>query len=219
MAHSSRMFAVAAVALLVAGCGDSDERRTDSSATPATHQVARAPRGPVPGDVIALAGKYHFAPTLLPPAQATTPIDKTGKNQGVDKTKDPHLTFARAETVSGTSYPTDQEVLLLVDAKSAYPGLDIAQGNNYIWRDRSDPDKTKWTVWLVSEHPARAVELKRFPHPYSVIDPMLPHLVVEKFQVKRADSTGAAFLTDMIAYGACIDDPACLPSGHCGYSQ
>lgn len=218
MPYSSRIFAIAGVGLLISGCGGSKERPADSSAAPAGQRVSATPRKPNPDDVVTLAQKYHFAAQLSTPVPATAPIDKGGKNKGLPKGQDPKLTFARAERVTGTSYPSDQEVLLLIHGDHDYSGLDIAQGNNYIWRDRSDPDPTKWTVWLVSDHPRNAVMLTRGKGPYSSVDPGTPHLVMERFQVNSPDSAGGR-VTDMIAYGACIDDDACLPTHHCGYSE
>jgi hypothetical protein len=219
MGYSSRITALVIIELLIAGCGEAKKPLGDSGGVPGKQVVARASIRPDPAAVIALAKTYHFAESLLPAVPFSKPIDKTGKNKGVPKSQDPRLTFARAETVSGTTYPKDQEVLLLIHAEHAYPGLKIAQGNNYVWRDKSDTDHSKWTVWLISEHPADTVELTRGTYAYSSADPSKPHLVVEEFQVDSTTSTGAKLVTDMIAYGACIDDDICQPSGHCGYSQ
>ena len=219
MAYSPRLVALAIVELLISSCGAPKEGVVDSAAVPAAAQRARLQLPPDPAAVIALAKQYQFAAQPLAPIPATEKIDTTGKNKAVPRSQDPGLTFTRAEEVAGTPYPKDQKVLLRIHAERAYPGLDIAQGENYVWRDVSSPDTAQWTVWLVSEHPARAVQLKRDNHPYSAVDPKRSHLVVQSFEALQTTTSGSAVTVEMMVFGACIDDDICKPSGHCGYSQ
>jgi hypothetical protein len=223
MVHASRITALSAIALLICSCGGAKEPVTDTvAATTRPQEGAQGGRGastPDPAAVIALAKTYRFSATLMPPVRATAAIDTSGNNKPVRKSDDPVLTFARAEPVPGTSYPVGQEVLLLIHAQRAYRGLDIGAGDNYLWRDTSDSNKKNWQVWLISENPPNAVQLKRGSGPYSSIDPELAHLVRQDFQAVTTSATGQVLTTDMIVFGGCIEDDVCQPSGHCGYSQ
>jgi hypothetical protein len=157
---------------------------------------------PDSAEVAALATLYHFE-TGTPPIQSLVPLPTGTSVPDADAPTD--FTIARAvpNTPPG---PTGKVIMALVHSDKPYRHLGIAVGNNYVWRDATDPDATKWRTFMVPVTlSSDAKKLKRDTREYSMGDHTQPRLV-------RA-------VTSSLSFGVCLDDPACSTTGHCGYGD
>jgi hypothetical protein len=157
---------------------------------------------PDPTQVAELVTHYDFVDPTGPVA-ATIPLpDGT---QLPDAAAPVAFTIARAVPKSSPA-PSGKVILALIKSDKPYPHLGIAAGDNYVWRDATNPDPSKWETYMVQLAPAANFKkLKRGSTHYSTGDPTQPRLV-------KAVSRG------FVAFGVCLDDPMC-GSGHCGYGD
>jgi hypothetical protein len=188
MPRSWRMLLGLAAALSLQACNDGEE--------------VEAATKPVPAEVKALAGRYTF----VNPSGPVAPMNPLPSGTGVPTTEAPSaITIARAVPTVAPA-PSGKVILALVHSDRSYKHLGIAEGDNYVWRDESDPKPKKWVTFMV---PAGAgsdpKQLKRGKKKYSDGEHSEPRLV------RAVTRLGVAF-------GACLDDPAC-GSGHCGYGN
>lgn len=157
---------------------------------------------PDPADVFALAKSYQF----VDPQGPIDPVNPLPPGTGVKDSDAPtKITIARA-VPTATPAPTGKVILALVNSDKEYKPLGIEEGDNYIYRDETDPDSTKWETYMV---PVKAgsnpKHMKRDKERYSEGDHTQPRLV-------------RVLTKSLVAFGACLDDPACQ-SGHCGYGD
>jgi hypothetical protein len=98
-------------------------------------------------------------------------------------------------------------IIARIRSTAPYPQMGITAGYNYIWRSSRDSSVArKWTTAVVSaDAGVRSHRLERDGRliEYTHGDPAEPRLVVLRVA--------------SVSLGACLDDPVCLPAGHCGY--
>jgi hypothetical protein len=156
--------------------------------------------------IVDAAKSAEYTYEAVPRVPVTASVPDSIKHNGVAQGNAPTMVIAKA-TRKSTPTPLTELVLARVNSDKAYPELGILPHDNYIWRYRADPDSTKWEVWMIPEQAPRAAKRLTRTVELSGGHYTLPRIV-------RAEKTNVAVLS--IAFGACVEDPAC-PSGHCGY--
>jgi hypothetical protein len=161
--------------------------------------VTDVPDAQVRRDAVSL---YDFGPER-PPINADDP---GFQGPVVPDGQIPRMTIATATLKPNVPVPKDR-IIARIRSERAYPPMGIAAGTNYIWRNSRDARRAKdWKTLIVGGDSAmtRHVLQRDARHmPYSHGDPAEPRLVV--------------LHVHSVALGACLDDPMCSPSGHCGY--
>jgi hypothetical protein len=204
------LIAIAAAGCLAACSGDTSDRTaaTDDSARPAAGASAVGSSRPDKTAILASAkADYEYEDPARGPVPATDPT--AIPNPGVPQTDAPNLTIRKARRKNIVVMPKE-EVLALVYSDKRYSPLGIIADTNYIWRDRSDADSTKWKVYMVPDDATNDLKkLKRDKDKKEYSrdrDPTKPRLVT-------GGKKRAAFVV-----GVCLEDPAC-GTGHCGYGD
>ena len=195
---------------LVMGCGQGERGGGPS-------------KQPDQGDVVNSATHdYNFDQPQKPVSPVVPPsaIDNPGVPDS--PTFDlPEISWAHLKSTA-TPNPSSQ-VIARIHTKSGYPPLHIPPGDSYLWRDKFDPADSKdrsWKLWIVPAdlNNTDMRTWKRWKGEIEFSDvhvnPKEPHLVA----AKKPSTAGPHPQADMIAIGACIDDPICS-ANHCGYGD
>lgn len=201
-------------AIVVVGCGKSDQVKPDSvsGASPVTRASEDTVRPLLNLDssaVAQLAARTSYGKPREP--VSTTKSLVTNRNHGVKNANKPSkITIETANDASTTG----AHLIARIKSTGAYHDLGLENGDNYLYVLKLGSNQ--W-VYLVSMSPFRITELTRDPslEPYSHQSPEEPRIVYSLF-----DSTsGTASQTpDMIAYAFCVEDGACGAANHCGYN-
>lgn len=201
-------------AIVVAGCGKSDQVKSDTAAgakavNPASADTTQLALRMDSAAVVQLAGKYTFM-SRRPPVPTGETL-ATSHNRGVKIAEKPlALTI---ETASGST-STGAHIVARIDSDKAYPDLGIGHGTSYLLVLKAGSSQQ---VTVVSMTPFRFTPLTRAypPRPYSHGTPEEPRIVYSEFQSSPGPTPKA---NDMIAYAFCVEDGTCTPVNHCGYN-
>jgi hypothetical protein len=201
----------------VAGCSPSQQSQQSQSdtrtAVRARTTASLRPRIAMDADRLArLATNYRFNQDRDPDPATMSVV--TGKNPGVKRKDKPTLKIATAEPGQET---TDGEFIARIRSDKRYDGLGIGKGESFIWRDRRGSTKPEdWEVFMISTDPFNVTRLARQKDQLSSGSAAVPRIASYEFLSPTASKLSPV---EMVAYGLCIEDPACQPSDHCGYNN
>ena len=118
----------------------------------------------------------------------------------------PQMWIATATLKPNVPVPKDR-IIARIRSTAAYPPMGITAGYNYVWRSSRDTARAnEWVTAVVpTDGGVRSHRLQRDRRliEYTHGDPAEPRLVI--LHVRS------------VSLGVCLDDPVCLPAGHCGY--
>lgn len=145
---------------------------------------------------------YDYGPERPPLAG----VDSSFSGPRVPDGTIPQMWISTATLKSSVPVPRTR-IIARIRSTAAYPQMGIVAGYNYIWRSSRDTSMArKWITAVVpAAADARSHQLQRDERliEYTHGEPAEPRLVILRVR--------------SMSLGVCLDDPVCLPSGHCGY--